>query len=101
MAVVKLGRSGLRVSPICLGTMTFGNKDWGCDEAESTRILNRYLEAGHNFIDSADIYASGESESILGRQLGTRRKDVVLATKIFWPIERGPNKCGRRELDFR
>jgi aryl-alcohol dehydrogenase-like predicted oxidoreductase len=94
MALVKLGRSGLRVSPICLGTMTFGNKEWGCDEAESSRILNRYLEAGHNFIDSADVYAAGESESILGRQLGTRRKDVVLATKVFWPVEQGANQCG-------
>ncbi|MBU0691304.1 aldo/keto reductase [bacterium] len=94
MNLVKLGRSGLRVSPVCLGTMTFGNKDWGCDEAESARILNSYLEQGHNFIDTADVYAGGESESILGRQLGARRQDIVLATKAFWVVEQGPNHCG-------
>jgi aryl-alcohol dehydrogenase-like predicted oxidoreductase len=94
MALTRLGRSGLRVSPICLGTMTFGNKDWGCDEVESAKILNHYLEAGHNFVDTADIYAAGESESILGRQLGNRRQEVVLATKAFWAVEPGPNHCG-------
>lgn len=94
MNLVKLGRSGLRVSPICLGTMTFGNQDWGCDEAQSAQILNSYLEQGHNFIDTADIYAAGESEAILGRQLGARRKDIVIATKVFWAVERGPNQCG-------
>lgn len=94
MNYVPLGNSGLRVSPICLGTMTFGNPDYGCDEPESARILNEYLDRSFNFIDTADIYSNGESEAILGRQLGSRRKDVVLATKGFWAVEKGPNLCG-------
>ncbi len=95
MAFVRLGHSGLKVSRVCLGTMNFGNRDWGCDETVSRRILDRYLDAGHNFIDTADAYGhEGESEKILGRALGNRRKDIVLATKCFWRMGRGPNDNG-------
>jgi aryl-alcohol dehydrogenase-like predicted oxidoreductase len=95
MAFVRLGNSGLKVSRICLGTMNFGNPDWGCDEAASRKILDRYLELGHNFIDTADVYGHrGESEKILGRTLKERRKEVVLATKCFWPMGYGPNDHG-------
>ena len=92
--LTSLGKSGLRVSRVCLGTMTFGHPEYGCDQAEAGKILDAYLSAGHNFIDSADIYAKGDSEAILGNLLGSRRKDVVLATKGFWAVEDGPNNCG-------
>lgn len=76
-----LGPSGLRVSQLCLGTATFGNRAWGCDEAEARLILDQFLEAGGNFIDTANKYADGASEEILGRLLKGRRDQVVLATK--------------------
>jgi len=94
-----LGRTGLKVSEICLGTMTFGSlpggrRAPGCDERESLRILNAYLEQGGNFIDTADGYADGRSEEILGTGLKGRRDDVVLATKVFFPSGSGANHKG-------
>ncbi len=94
-----LGRTGLKVSEICLGTMTFGSlpggrRAPGCDEMESLRILNAYLEQGGNFIDTADGYADGRSEEILGTGLKGRRDDVVLATKVFFPSGSGANRKG-------
>jgi aryl-alcohol dehydrogenase-like predicted oxidoreductase len=94
-----LGRTGLKVSEICLGTMTFGSLPGGrrvpgCDEKESFAILNAYLEHGGNFIDTADGYADGRSEEILGRGLKGRRDDVVLATKVFFPAGDGANRKG-------
>jgi aryl-alcohol dehydrogenase-like predicted oxidoreductase len=89
-----LGRSGLRVSPLCLGAMTFG---WGCDEATARDIFNRYLEAGGNFIDTADAYSSGQSEEMLGRfmkEAGNRDR-IVLATKFSFNTSPGnPNTGG-------
>ncbi|MCX8253634.1 putative oxidoreductase YrpG [Beijerinckiaceae bacterium RH AL1] len=79
-----LGRSGLVVSPLALGTMTFGTSGWGADEATSREILSSYRAAGGNFIDTADIYAGGASETLVGRfmkETGTR-DEVVLATKF-------------------
>ena len=79
-----LGRSGLRVSPLCMGTMTFGNGDgWTCDAATSTALIRSFLDAGGNFIDTADVYTGGESERIVGRTLNEAglREQVVLATK--------------------
>ena len=70
---VQLGRSGLRVSPLCLGTMNFGNEQWGCDEPTSVKIIDAYLGAGHNFIDTANVYAGGRSEEIVGRAIASRR----------------------------
>lgn len=65
---VTLGRSGLRVSPLCLGTMTFGTEwGWGTEESLSLAIFDRYLEQGGNFIDTADLYTSGKSEEMLGK----------------------------------
>lgn len=93
-----LGRSGLMVSELCLGTMTFGNE---CDEADSHRLLDLFVEAGGNFVDTADVYAGGASEEILGRWLAKRsRDDVVVATKGFWHTGGGPNDngAGRRHL---
>lgn len=79
-----LGRSGLRVSPLCLGTMTFGTEfGWGSPKEVAHQILGRYLEAGGNFVDTADFYTGGTSERIIGEYLAEtgRRDDVVLATK--------------------
>jgi aryl-alcohol dehydrogenase-like predicted oxidoreductase len=79
-----LGRSGLVVSPLALGTMTFGSGEWGADEAEARRVFQAYREAGGNFVDTADIYAGGESERLVGqfiREAGAR-DEVVLSTKF-------------------
>jgi aryl-alcohol dehydrogenase-like predicted oxidoreductase len=80
-----LGRSGLRVSPLCLGTMTFGTEfGWGSPRETAHRLLDRYLEAGGNFVDTADFYTGGTSERIIGEYLADsgRRDDIVLATKF-------------------
>jgi aryl-alcohol dehydrogenase-like predicted oxidoreductase len=89
-----LGRSGLHVSRACLGTMTFGNTEWGTDEAESLRIVDTFLDAGHNFIDTADVYNAGVSEEIVGRAVARRRGDVVLATKGYNAMGPGRNDRG-------
>jgi aryl-alcohol dehydrogenase-like predicted oxidoreductase len=88
-----LGRTGVSVSKLCLGTMMFG--DWGTkDHDESTRIIHRALDAGINFVDTADVYSSGESEVIVGKALKGRRDDVVLGTKFFMPFDDDPNHRG-------
>jgi aryl-alcohol dehydrogenase-like predicted oxidoreductase len=93
-----LGRSGLRVSPLALGTMTFGPEwGWGTDEATARAMFDRYLEAGGNFIDTADLYTEGSSESLLGQFIedtGTRDR-VVLTTKFSYNAQPGnPNAGG-------
>lgn len=88
-----LGRTGLEVSPLCLGTMMFG--EWGNkDVDDSIRVIHHALDAGINFIDTADAYSGGESEEIVGKALKGRRDDVVLATKFFVPMGDGPNLGG-------
>ena len=88
-----LGRTGVSVSPLCLGAMMFGA--WGNpDHAESIRIIHRALDAGINFIDTADVYAEGESEEIVGKALAGRRDDVVLATKFHGAMGEDPNRRG-------
>ena len=93
-----LGRSGLRVSPLCLGTMTFGTEwGWGSEEDASRQLLNRYLEAGGNFIDTADGYTAGSSEEMLGKFIAERklRDRVVLATKFTFSADpANPNAGG-------
>ena len=81
-----LGRSGLPVSPLALGTMTMGNADWGNSDEDSRAIFDAYVDAGGNFIDTADIYAAGRSEELIGDFIKTRdlRDRVVLATKYSW-----------------
>ena len=86
-----MGRSGLKVSEICLGTMTFGH---GADLAEAKRMVDLSLDAGVNFFDTADSYGNGESEVFLGQALEGRRRDVVVATKFFNPMGSGPNDSG-------
>src|SRR3954464_12334304 len=88
-----LGRTGVQVSSLCLGTMMFGA--WGnTDHDDSVRIIHRALDDGINFIDTADVYSAGESEEIVGKALKTRRDDVVLATKFFMPMGEDPNQRG-------
>lgn len=86
-----LGRTGLKVSALCLGAMTFGNE---ADEATSLALMDRFFEAGGNFIDTADIYSRGRSEEIVGRWLKDHRRDVVLASKFRLPMGDGPNDVG-------
>jgi len=88
-----LGRTGVRVSPLCLGAMMFG-KFGNPDHAEGIRIIHRSLDAGINFIDTADIYSTGESEEIVGKALAGRRDGIVLATKAHFPMGDGANQRG-------
>jgi aryl-alcohol dehydrogenase-like predicted oxidoreductase len=94
MKLRKLGRTGLKVSNLCLGTMTFGNATWGCDEPTSARIVARFLDAGGNFIDTADVYSTGVSEEITGRAIRNKRSQVILATKVAGPMGTTPNDLG-------
>src|SRR6266576_1245724 len=90
----QLGRTGVSVSKLCLGAMMFG--DWGNkDHDDSIRIIHRALDAGINFIDTADVYSQGESEEIVGKALaGSKRDDVVLATKVWGQMGDDPNRRG-------
>ena len=97
-----LGRSGLRVSRLALGTMTFGTEwGWGSDKDAARTIFDRYVDAGGNFIDTADVYTQGTSESWLGEFIAARglRDKVVLATKFSHPADPGnPNACGNGRM---
>jgi aryl-alcohol dehydrogenase (NADP+) len=99
MQYVRLGNTGLRVSRICLGTMTYGSsswRDWVLNEDDSRPFFKHALEAGVNFFDTADVYSLGASEEVTGRALKdfARRDDVVIATKVFSPMGGGPNQRG-------
>ncbi|MGH8217924.1 MAG: aldo/keto reductase [Steroidobacteraceae bacterium] len=98
MQYVRLGSSGLKVSRICLGCMSFGSgADWMLAEEPSFAIIRKALELGINFFDTANVYSLGESEQILGRalaSLGVRRDEVVIATKLFHPMSAAPNDRG-------
>jgi aryl-alcohol dehydrogenase-like predicted oxidoreductase len=89
-----LGRSGLKVSPLCLGAMNFGNESFGCDEATSIDVIHAYLDAGHNFIDTANVYSDTRSETIVGKAVKDRRDSVVIATKAASPYGPGPFQGG-------
>jgi 1-deoxyxylulose-5-phosphate synthase len=99
MQHVRLGNTGLRVSRICLGTMTYGStawRDWALEEEESRPFFKRALELGINFFDTADVYSLGASEEVTGRAMKDfgKRDDVVIATKVFSPMGGGPNERG-------
>jgi 1-deoxyxylulose-5-phosphate synthase len=100
MDYVNLGATGLKVSRICLGTMTYGTpkwRDWVLDEEASRPYIKRALEAGINFFDTADIYSIGASEEVLGRALkdfAGLREQYVIATKVFNPMGKTPNEAG-------
>src|SRR6204780_3127528 len=95
---VTLGRTGLRVSPLCFGAMTFGTEwGWGADETPSKQMFDRYLEAGGNFIDTADAYTNGHSEELVGKFVGDAnlRDRMVIATKFTFNGQPGnPNAGG-------
>src|SRR6476620_3082023 len=98
MKYINLGRSGLRVSQLCLGCMTYGVPErgmhpWTLDEAQSRPMLRAALDAGINFFDTANSYSDGTSEEIVGRALKdfARREEIVVATKVYFPMRPGPN----------
>src|ERR1700731_462933 len=93
MRMRTLGGTGIKVSPYCLGAMMFGA--WGNpDHEDSIRIIHAALDAGINFVDTADVYSRGESEEIVGKALAGRREDVVLATKFHGSMGDDPNRRG-------
>src|SRR5947209_14027621 len=100
MDYVNLGSTGVKVSRICLGTMTYGSKkwrEWVLDEEESRPFIKQALELGINFFDTADMYSVGRSEEVLGRALkdfGPSRDKLVIATKVFFPMGDDPNQKG-------
>jgi len=99
MQYMNLGKTGLKVSRICLGMMSYGTsewRDWVLDEADSRPFVRRALELGINFFDTADMYSRGVSEEVTGRALWdfARRDEVVLATKVFFPFSDTPNMGG-------
>ena len=94
----RLGRSGLKVSEICLGTMTFGN---GADQAEASRMVGAAFDSGVTFFDTANSYVGGVSETMLGEALKGRRQDAVIASKFFNPMGGRPNDSGMSRLHIR
>jgi len=100
MKYTNLGNTGMKVSRICLGTMTYGSKkwrDWVLDEEESRPFYRQAIEAGINFFDTADMYSVGASEEVTGRALkefAASREEVVIATKVFNPMGEAPNRRG-------
>ncbi len=100
MEYVNLGKTGLKVSRICLGMMSYGTpewRDWVLDEAAARPFIKRAIELGINFFDTADMYSLGVSEEVTGKLLKeftTSREEVVLATKVYFPIGKGPNGGG-------
>lgn len=98
MEYVQLGRTGIRVSRLCLGTMMLGDPT---DEATARTMIDRAFEAGINFFDTANVYAKGESERIVGRALAGRRDEIVLATKCTIPTGEGPNDYGSSRKHIR
>jgi aryl-alcohol dehydrogenase-like predicted oxidoreductase len=101
MDYVKLGQTGLKVSRVCLGCMTYGAPErgghpWSLAEGQSRPFIKRALELGINFFDTANTYSDGTSEEIVGRALRdfARREEVVIATKVFYPMREGPNALG-------
>jgi 1-deoxyxylulose-5-phosphate synthase len=98
MEYVRLGSTGLKVSRLCLGCMSFGSGfNWMLPEEPSLALVRKALDLGINFFDTADVYSSGESEQILGRALkkfGVRREEVVIASKVYHPMGPGPNQRG-------
>ena len=91
MRYVNFGKTGIRVSEVCLGTMTFGKE---ADEPTSIAIMDRAVDSGINFFDTADIYNKGVTEEILGRWMGGHRDNIVLASKTHFPTGPGPNDYG-------
>jgi len=99
MEYVNLGRAGVKVSRICLGCMSFGNDAaWKLEVNQAQKLLNKALDLGINFFDTANVYSSGRSEEITGECLKGNRENVILATKVYFPIGDGPNDSGLSRL---
>ena len=100
MTYRNLGHTGTRISPICLGMMTYGSKkwrEWVLEEDEARPLVKLAIESGINFFDTADMYSVGESEVVTGkllREFQPRREDLVIATKVFQPMSESPNDRG-------
>jgi aryl-alcohol dehydrogenase-like predicted oxidoreductase len=102
MEYIRFGNTGMKVSRICLGTMSYGQpptegQHWELDEKQSRHYYQRALELGINFFDTANVYSQGASETVLGRalrELGVNREEVVVATKVYFPMGPGPNDRG-------
>src|SRR3954462_7376090 len=100
MRYVNLGRTGVKVSRICLGTMTYGSSQWRpwvLDEEQSRPLIKQALDAGINFFDTADMYSLGRSEEVLGRALkdfGPGRDRLIIASKVYMPMSDDPNDRG-------
>ncbi len=94
MEYTKLGPAGVKVSRICLGTMSFGKAEWMIELDKAKPIVERAIDLGINFFDTANVYSSGRSEEILGESLKGRREDAVIATKLCHPTGEGPNERG-------
>jgi len=95
MKYVPFGKTGIRVSELSLGTMTFGNE---ADEDTSRDMMDRAFDAGVNFFDTADVYTGGSAEEIMGRWMGARRKDIIVASKVHYPTGKGVNERGSSRL---
>ena len=101
MEYVRLGRAGAKVSRICLGCMSFGNDaDWKLEVEKARPIVKRALDLGINFYDTANYYSNGRSEEITGELLRGYRDDVVLATKVYFPMGEKPNQHGLSRLNI-
>jgi 1-deoxyxylulose-5-phosphate synthase len=107
MAFAPLGNSGLKVSRLCLGCMSYGSSQaraWILDEGAALPFYRQAIDAGINFFDTADLYSQGKSEEITGRalkKLGVRREQIVIATKVFYPTGSGPNEQGTSKKHIR
>ena len=101
MEYINMGSTGIKISRLALGCMTYGSKQWRpwvLDANESEPFIRRAWELGINFFDTADMYSLGASEEVLGRtikDLGIERENVVIATKLFWPMSDGPRESSR------
>ena len=104
MEYTRLGSTGMKVSRLCLGAMTYGSKQWRpwvLSEEESRPFIRRAIELGINFFDTADMYSVGASEEVLGRALkdfGPGRDRIMIATKVFYPVSDDPNDPDRPPL---
>src|SRR5450432_4162177 len=100
----QLGNTGIFVSKLCLGAMTFGGAEGifkaigGLPQHDVDMLVGNSIDAGINFFDTANVYSAGESETMLGKALGPRRKDVVVASKVFGRMGKGPNDVGLSRL---
>jgi len=95
MQYVKLGKAGVKVSRICLGCWSFGNEqEWMLELEQALPIIKKALDLGINFFDTANIYSQGRSEEIVGELLNDYRDDVIIGTKVYFPMDEGPNAEG-------